>query len=107
MKMKSTDRILLGIVILVVLLFTYSYPRALISSLGIDNPWTSYLYQYTFGLLFFSLGIFMILKTKACIPGRGRDSLWLKVLVGGFIFFASLHAIWVALALYIPFKGVQ
>ena len=107
MKMKTSDRILLGMITLIVLLFTYSYPRALISTLGEGNPWTSYLYQYTFGLLFFSLGIFMVLRTKACIPRRGRDGKWLKFLVGGFIFFASLHAIWVALALYIPVKGVQ
>ena len=103
--MKKENKVLIGILVPVVLAFIYIYPRVLIGFLGKDNPWTSYLYQYTFGLLFFSLGILLVLRTKACIPGRGRDSLWLKILIGGFVFFAGLHGIWVAMSLYWPVKG--
>lgn len=103
--MKKPNKILIAIIIPVVAAFIFFYPRFLIDTLGKDNPWTSFLYQYTFGLVFFGLGILLILKTKACVPGRGRDSLWLKFLIGGFLFFFTLHATWVYLALHIPYKG--
>lgn len=105
MKMSKENKVLIAVLFPVILAFVFFYPRLLIEWLGESNPWTSYLYQYTFGAVFFAIGILLILKTKACVPGRGRDSLWLKILIAGFIFFASLHGIWVALSLYIPVKG--
>jgi hypothetical protein len=87
------------------LVFIYVYPRALVNWLGESNAWTSYLYLYGFGLWFFSLGIWLILSTGACQFGRGRDSFWFKVLIGGFIYFALLHAGWIVAALTVPFKG--
>jgi hypothetical protein len=87
------------------LVLIYAYPRALVAWLGESNPWTSYLYLYGFGLWFFMIGIWLILSTGACQFGRGRDSFWFKVLIGGFIFFASLHAIWILAAITVPFKG--
>ena len=105
MKMSKENRVLISVLIPTTLAFIFIYPRLLIEWLGESNPWTSFLYQYTFGALFFGLGILLILKTKACVPGRGRDSLWLKILIGGFLFFFTLHGVWVALSLYIPVKG--
>lgn len=102
--MKRSNKILIGILIPVVLNIVYFYPRFLIGWLGKENPWTSYLYQYTFGLVFFSLGILLILRTRACVIGRGRDSLWLSIIIGGFIFFASFHALWVYMSLYWPVR---
>ena len=93
----TTIAVLLGIV--------FAFPRLLSTWLGNDNPWTSYLYMYGFGLVFFSLGILLILKTGACKPGRGRDRFWLGVLLGGFVFFATLHAVWILAALYLPQQG--
>ena len=103
--MKKSNKILIGVLIPVIAAFVYFYPRLLIELLGKENPWTSYLYKYTFGLIFFSLGILMVIRTGACKPGRGRDSLWLSILIGGFIFFASFHGIWVFMSLYWPVKG--
>ena len=103
--MKKENKILIGALIPLVAIFTFVYPRLLISWLGEANPWTSYLYQYTFGLIFFGLGILMVLRTKACVPGRGRDSKWLKILIGGFIFFASFHGLWVYMSIVWPVKG--
>ena len=91
----------------VLLAVIYSYPRWIISKLGESSPWTSYLYQYGFGLVFFLMGIYLILKSGACKLGRGRDSFWLKVLFGGFIFFASAHALWIMASLNIPYLGGQ
>ena len=94
--------------ILAVLVFAFSYPRLLVSWLGEANPWTSYLYMYGLGFVVFFIGLVTIRKSKACLPGRGRDGFWYKVLIGGFVMFATLHGTWVALALYMPhYGGVQ
>ncbi|MCB0390779.1 MAG: hypothetical protein KDD58_05800 [Bdellovibrionales bacterium] len=103
--MKKENKILIAILIPILAIFIFVYPRILIDWLGKANPWTSYLYQYTFGLVFFGIGILLVLRTKACIPGRGRDSLWLKILIAGFIFFASFHGLWVYMSLTWPVKG--
>ena len=98
-------RALVMTIVPTVALFIFVYPRFLIQVLGEANPWTSYLYQYSFGLVFFAIGILLILKTKACQPGRGYDRRWFRALIGGFVFFASVHAIWILMAIYIPYKG--
>ena len=91
----------------VLLVFIYTFPRLIIGWLGEANPWTSYLYQYGFGLVFFLMGIYLILKSGACQPGRGRDSFWLGVLFAGFVVFAGVHALWILAALRMPYLGGQ
>lgn len=93
------------ITIPLVLAFIYIYPRVLIANLGEANPWTSYFYQYGFGLVFFLIGIWLILKQGACRLGRGHDSFWFGVLILGFLFFAIGHAVWIVLALKVPYLG--
>ena len=88
------------------LLFIYTFPRVIIAWLGEGNPWTSYLYLYGFGGGFFLMGIFIILRTGACQLNRGYDRRWFWVLVGGFFFFALIHALWIVAALQIPYKGI-
>jgi drug/metabolite transporter (DMT)-like permease len=107
-NIPSAKSFAIGAVLTAVLLVViYTYPRWLIAQLGESNPWTSYLYQYGFGLIFFLMGIYLILKEGSCKPGRGRDSFWLKVLFAGFIFFASAHALWIVASLNIPYLGGQ
>ncbi len=103
--MKKSNKLIIAALTPLIAGFVFVYPRLLISLLGIENPWTSYLYQYTFGLIFFGLGILLVLRTGACKIGRGRDNLWLGILIAGFIFFASFHGIWVFMSLYWPVKG--
>jgi len=88
-----------------ILAFVALYPRLLVAVLGEANPWTSYFYLYGFGLGFFLVGLWLILKSGACRPGRGHDGFWLAVLILGFLFFATLHALWIVAALKIPFRG--
>jgi hypothetical protein len=57
------------------------------------------------GLVVFLVGLWIILATGACKPGRGHDTFWLGVLIGGFIFFAGVHALWILAALKLPFYG--
>ena len=95
-----------SIITLVVLAFIFSYPRLIIAWLGESNPWTSYLYLYGFGAGFFLIGIFLILRTGACKLDRGHDRLWFWVLMLGFLFFATLHAVWIIASLNLPYAGV-
>ena len=89
------------------LAIAYFYPRFLVNTLGPENPWTSYFYLYGFGFLYTGSGLVLILKTGACHLERPRDRFWFKMLILGFVYFASLHAVWIYLALSIPYLGGQ
>jgi hypothetical protein len=93
------------LIIIGVLAFIYIFPRAIIRWLGKASPWTPYLYLYGLGLVTFLIGLRIILKSRACQFGRGRDSAWFAVLLFGYAFFALFHAVWILAALYLPFKG--
>ncbi|MBP7276133.1 MAG: hypothetical protein KBA51_08025 [Kiritimatiellae bacterium] len=82
--------------------FFYGWPRMLVAWIGPDNPWTPYGYLYGNGFIVFGIGLWTILRSGACRPGRGRDRYWLGVLLAGFVFFAALHAAWILASLYIP-----
>jgi len=91
--------------IAIIVAFIFAYPRFL--GLFFDNasPWMSYFYLYGFGLVTFVIGMRLIIKSGACQPGRGDDTLWYRLLIGGYVFFFSLHGIWILLSLHVPFKG--
>ena len=86
--------------------FAYFFPRLLVNTLGPENPWTSYLYLYGFGGIYFGLGILLVRKSS-CHMERPRDRFWFRMLLTGFAYFASLHAIWTYLAISIPYLGGQ
>lgn len=88
-----------------VLAIVYLLPRALTRFLGVDHPWSPYLYLYGCGFAVFWIGLRVIRASRAYQPGRGYDSLWYRILWAGFAFFATLHAVWILLALYWPWKG--
>ncbi len=102
---KKKKGLSIPLISIAILVFVFVFPRILISKLGPGNPWTSYLYQYGFGSITFIIGIILILRTKACKFNRGSDKIWFKWLIAGFIFFATVHAVWILLALYMPYKG--
>lgn len=102
---SGTKHLVPFLVFLCILAFVFFVPRIIVAQLGDSSPWTSYLYQYGMGLVTFLVGIGIILKTGACVPGRGRDRFWLIILFAGFVFFAVLHALWIVLALTIPYRG--
>lgn len=102
---QGSSKLKLLLIIASVIAFIFFYPRWLISALGAENPWTSYLYMYGLGFVVFLIGMVIIRSSGSLVLGRGRDSHWYKYLLGGFIFFAALHGIWIYLSLTIPFKG--
>ena len=93
------------IAIPLILAFIYFFPRLLIAKWGEADPWTSYFYLYGLGLIFFLIGIWVILSQRACQFGRGRDSFWFAVLLVGFLFFVVVHAVWIVAAQRIPYLG--
>lgn len=93
------------VVATLVLIFSYAFPRILVAVFGVESPWTAYLYKYGFGGVFFFIGVYIILRNKSCILGRGRDTLWFKWLILGFIAYAAVHALWILAALHLPFYG--
>lgn len=87
------------------LVFAFFFPRLLLQTWGPSNPWTNYFYLYGFGTIYSGSGLLLVLKTGACNLSRPRDRFWFKLVVGGFLYFAALHAFWIYLSLSIPFKG--
>ena len=105
-NVPSVRSLAIGSIITVVLLaFIFIYPRIIIAWLGEADPWTSYLYHYGFGLVFFLMGIYIIIRSGACKFGRGHDSFWFGVLIAGFVVFAVVHAVWIVAAQNIPYLG--
>ena len=82
------------------------WPKVLVSRWGSADPWVSYAYHYGFGLLVFLVGLTVIIRSGACQFSRVRDRIWFAVLLGGFVLFATLHAVWIWLAEHLPFRGV-
>ena len=87
--------------------FAFIFPRFLLTIWGPENPWTNYFYLYGFGVIYSGSGVLLALKTGACNWERPRDRYWMKVVMGGFLWFAVLHAFWIYMALSIPYKGVM
>ena len=87
------------------LAFAFFYPRMLIQVWGPAHPWTNYFYLYGFGFFYTGSGVLLALTSGACHLSRPRDRFWMKVVIGGYFYFAALHALWIYLALSIPYKG--
>lgn len=95
----------LPLIILAFIAFIFVYPRLLLSWMEPNDPLLNYLYQYGFGLIVFGIGLWVVIGAGALKPGRGRDTFWLKVLVGGFVGYALVHGLWILAAVNVPFLG--
>ena len=101
----SSNKKLTWYIVVLFLVTMFAFPRLLIAYWGTSNPWTSYLYQYVFGLMVFGVGILLASRSKAYQRKKGRDFVWMKWLWAGFIILAALHAVWIVVALELPSKG--
>jgi|TARA_B100001142_G_scaffold9032_1_gene8802 hypothetical protein len=63
------------------------------------RTWLPFIYLYGVGGIIFSVGVILILRTKALRPSYHRHKKWLWVLFYGFFFWASFHAIFIMLAI--------
>lgn len=63
--------------------------------------WLTYLYQYGLGGVVFLLGLFLIVKSRACDLSRRNERIWFLFLIVGFLWYAGLHLLWTLAALYL------
>ena len=68
---------------------------------AIPEYWWPYIYQYGIGAVIFTVGLFIIIKNRSCVPARRQDRFWLCVLIGGFLWYAGIHLVWYLAAIYI------
>ena len=74
--------------------------------MNVPEYWWPFIYQYGVGLLIFCIGLFLIIRFKACDLSRRDHRFWLGVLIGGFLWYAGMHFFWYMAALYImPASG--
>ncbi len=66
-----------------------------------DRTWLPYLYLYGVGGLFFLAGLIVVLKCGALNLQRPRHRRWAKVLILGFCWYASIHAVGILAATYL------
>jgi len=93
------------IITAIILVFIFAWPRLLVGVFGIDSPWTSHLYKYGFGAVFFFTGVFIVLKNGACNLKRYQDRLWFRYLIIGFFWYLILHALWITASITTQFLG--
>lgn len=70
--------------------------------MGIPEHWLTYLYQFGVGGVFFAGGLILIIKTGACNLKIKADRTWFAALIVGYIFLASLYAVWIYASVSTP-----
>jgi len=66
--------------------------------LEFSQTWLPFIYLYGVGGIVFTVGLFLILRTKALRLSYIRHKKWFWLLLYGFVFWFSLHAIFIILA---------
>ena len=92
------------IIISFVLAFSYIYPRFLVSQLGENSPWVSYLYTYGMGFIVFAGSLFFIFTRKIDSQRRKEEFFWLIAIASGFLFMFVCHGLWIYSAIRFPVK---
>lgn len=89
-----------------IFVYSYIYPRFLVSVLGEQSLWISYLYTYGMGLVFFFLSVFWIFTRSGVNPLRRKlEKSWLAAIFLGCFFMFCLHGLWIFIAVSFPMKG--
>ncbi len=67
--------------------------------LPFDRVWLPYLYLYGVGGIVFFGGLLIVLKSTSFQASRTEDRRWIRVLLFGFFWYASLHGIGILVAI--------
>ena len=67
----------------------------------IPEYWWPYLYQYGIGAVIFLIGLYLIIRHRACVLSRKQDRFWFGVLLAGFAWYAGWHLLWYLAAIYV------
>ena len=63
-----------------------------------NQTWLPFLYLYGVGGIAFIIGMLIIIKSRALRLTYALHSKWVRVLIFGFIFYASIHALFIFIA---------
>jgi hypothetical protein len=66
--------------------------------LDFNRVWAPYLYLYIVGGIAFSIGMYLIIKTRSLNLEKNHHKKWLVVLIVGFIYYASIHGFFILVA---------
>jgi hypothetical protein len=64
------------------------------------DSWLPYIYLYGVGGIFFFFGMILLTRIKALDLSIKKHRNWFKVLIGGYFYFAFMHAFLIISALY-------
>ncbi len=62
--------------------------------------WITYLYQFGIGGIAFVLGLWLILKSKACDLKSAGDRIWFWALIVGYAGLAGVFLLWTLVAVH-------
>lgn len=91
-------------VIVFLMALVYFTPRILVSQLGENSPWISYIYTYSLGACLYFSSVFWIFKHKKQPARQKEEVFWTLVLSSGFLFTFILHTVWIWFSVSFPFK---
>ena len=103
MKLLIKSFLILTVISFVVS-FSYFYPRFLVSQLGENSPWISYLYTYGMGFIVFAGSLIFIFTRKIDSERRKEEFYWMIAIVSGFLFMFFCHGLWIYSAIHFPIK---
>jgi len=104
---RSSSRPLAILAVPLVVFLCWGIPRAIVRVSGVDGHWTPFLYQYLLGGLVFSIGLWIIRVSGACDWSNPYDRRGFRVLIFGYLAYATIHGVVTWLAAAVPFKGAM
>lgn len=95
-----------AVAVFAVILLCWVLPRLAMRLGGTDGRWAPFLYEYFLGGLVSTIGMVVIVNSRACDFRRPGDAAWCGALIGGYVAYALMHAAVMWLAHAVPFRGV-
>jgi hypothetical protein len=63
-----------------------------------ENNWLQIVYQYGLGGIFFGVTLYLIFKQGGARLDNPEDRWMLKILIGGYVGYLTVHTLWAYLA---------
>ncbi len=67
--------------------------------LDFARTWLPFIYLYSVGGIAFSIGVYLIIKSKSLNTYNSKHKKWLYILIFGFLYYAGIHGSLIVLAI--------
>ncbi len=67
--------------------------------LDFARTWLPFIYLYSVGGIAFSIGVYLIIKSKSLNTYNRKHKKWLYILIFGFLYYAGIHGSLIVLAI--------